>query len=524
MKGGRLLLVLFLALYLGVVVSSAWICDDAYITFRSIDNWLNGYGLRWNVAERVQSYTHPLWMLTVTGLYAATGEIYLSALALSVAASVGALALLGFGIARTPAMGLLAIGPLILSKAFVDYSTSGLENPLTHLLLVAFYWIFFTRREHDNGTFLLALGTALVGINRLDALLLVMPALAIHCARHHARAELRALALGLLPLAAWEIFSLVYYGFPLPNTAYAKLATGIPASLLATQGVHYLTDSLTRDPITLATLIVGLLTAGWQPDLRRSALGLGIVLYLVYIVCVGGDFMSGRLLSAPLLGSAILIARLPAVPVVATTLAWIAMLGVGLAGSASPLTSGPQYGVGIGEGDRPHGIADERAFYYPDTGLLRRWLGDAHVDNHPFARKGAAARRRASSGAAGQALGLYGFYAGPGVHVLDVVALGDPLLSRIDARPGGWRIGHFTRRIPDGYPETLREGDNRIQHPELAAYYDSIVLVTRAPLFSMRRWREILRLNLVLEDARLEAYEASVLEKSDAGDAPPQPD
>ena len=32
----------------------------------------------------------------------------------------------------------------------------------------------------------------------------------------------------MLPLLAWELFSLLFYGFPFPNTYYAKLNTGIP--------------------------------------------------------------------------------------------------------------------------------------------------------------------------------------------------------------------------------------------------------------------------------------------------------
>jgi hypothetical protein len=40
--------------------------DDAYITLRTVDNWVNGRGLVWNTAERVQTYTHPLWMLLLS--------------------------------------------------------------------------------------------------------------------------------------------------------------------------------------------------------------------------------------------------------------------------------------------------------------------------------------------------------------------------------------------------------------------------------------------------------------------------
>ena len=36
------------------VLVNAWVSEDAYITLRVIDNFFNGYGLRWNINERVQ--------------------------------------------------------------------------------------------------------------------------------------------------------------------------------------------------------------------------------------------------------------------------------------------------------------------------------------------------------------------------------------------------------------------------------------------------------------------------------------
>ncbi len=69
--------------YLFVIVKNAWIGDDAYITFRTVDNFVNGYGLTWNVAERVQSFTNPLWVLLVSAFYAVTGEAYYTSIFLS---------------------------------------------------------------------------------------------------------------------------------------------------------------------------------------------------------------------------------------------------------------------------------------------------------------------------------------------------------------------------------------------------------------------------------------------------------
>ena len=59
-----------------IVVKTAWVSDDAYITFRTIDNWIHGYGLTWNAYERVQVYTHPLWMLLISAFYSVTPVSY----------------------------------------------------------------------------------------------------------------------------------------------------------------------------------------------------------------------------------------------------------------------------------------------------------------------------------------------------------------------------------------------------------------------------------------------------------------
>ena len=67
------------------VVKDAWLSDDAFITLRTIDNLWHGYGLRWNPIERVQTYTHPLWMLLLAAAYGVTREPHLTTLAVSLA-------------------------------------------------------------------------------------------------------------------------------------------------------------------------------------------------------------------------------------------------------------------------------------------------------------------------------------------------------------------------------------------------------------------------------------------------------
>jgi arabinofuranosyltransferase len=58
LSGGVLILVFFVTL-----LRTAWISDDALITTRTVLNLLGGYGASFNIDERVQAYTHPLWFL-----------------------------------------------------------------------------------------------------------------------------------------------------------------------------------------------------------------------------------------------------------------------------------------------------------------------------------------------------------------------------------------------------------------------------------------------------------------------------
>src|SRR5262249_61692020 len=106
-----------------------------------------------------------------------------------------------------------------------------------------------------------------------------------------------SVVLGLTPVIAWEVFSFVYYGSFVPNTAYAKLSNGIALSALLHQGFVYLVDSASHDPLTLLTIGASLVMT-WRLGTRRDwALAAGAVLYLLYVIWVGGDFMSGRMLT-----------------------------------------------------------------------------------------------------------------------------------------------------------------------------------------------------------------------------------
>ncbi len=137
-----------LGAYAFAVYQAAWLCDDAYITFRVIDNLWHGYGLRWNVAERVQPYTHPLWLWVLALPLGITREFFLTPMffSMGVALAAALFALLRF--ARSLGGVILAGLLFVSSRAFVEYSTSGLENPLAYLLFALFCAVAL-RRENE---------------------------------------------------------------------------------------------------------------------------------------------------------------------------------------------------------------------------------------------------------------------------------------------------------------------------------------------------------------------------------------
>jgi len=484
---GQRLIILAASLFFAVVVlRTAWISDDAYITFRTIDNVLHGWGARWNVAERVQAYTHPLWMMLLTAVELITREPYFTALAISLALSVGTVWLLATRLAFSAWSAVLGVVLLTSSRAFVDFSTSGLENPLAHFLIVAF--IVSLTSPLGRRPMVLA---SLVMLCRQDLVCLVGPALLLHLAREKSSRSARSLLIGFSPLIAWEIWSLVYYGFPVPNTLFAKLSTSIPKPDLVVQGMHYLEESWLHDPLTLtvvgASVVVGFLRGGMP-----RALAIGQLAYLSYVVWIGGDFMSGRFVTAPFVVGVVQLAsaqfhiRVRHVAIVALMVA--VEMSMTRTGSMS---------TGLPEPYREfHGITNERAYYYPRTGLLRT--------TRPFRTPelvdaGLAAEMRAAGQtvATREMVGMFAYAAGPDLYVVDRFGLGDPLLARLPVT-GPWRIGHFPRELPDGYIQTLRSGTNQIADPGLREYYESLTRITRGPIWSAARWRSIAKMNLGL--------------------------
>ena len=497
-----------LGLYLFLAYRSAWLSDDALISLRTASNFLHGYGLRWNVDERVQSFTHPLWLFVLIAAHALTGEPFYSSLITSWLISGCAVALLLFACPGTTPSKLMGLAVLLVSQAFMDFSSSGLENPLTHVFIVLF--VAAWTRCTTGPTRLSALSAIVVcaALNRLDTVLLFVPASVLEVVRSRREHRLVRYLVAAAPLVGWEIFSVIYYGFPFPNTAYAKLAQAQVATPVL-DGLNYLYSSLQTDPITLCAIAGCIVFTLVRRDLDRACLVGGAALYLAYVVRIGGDFMNGRFLSAPLCMCIVCVATSDWVN---ARRGFVVAVGIVIAarlGHWSPLPAREDYiQKPIAHYINRFGIHDERRLFFAVDSLSNASKMNPMMRDHPWSSAGFelrdAARATENRVQLVEAIGHAGYFAGPEVHLIDHWALSDALIARLPAVHG--KYGHYPRVIPDGYIETLATHQDHLADRNLAEYYRKLSLVIRGPLWNLDRLKTIWQLNIGTYQPLLDRY------------------
>jgi arabinofuranosyltransferase len=509
-KSPRLFLSMVMLQLSSILIGNLWLSDDSFITMRVIDNFLHGYGLVWNVGERVQVFTHPLWLFVIIPFFRIFNDKFYALYVPSLLISLAAIYLFLSRFARTRraiALSGIALGG---SMAFIDFSSSGLENPLTHFLLVIFFIIFFQEDPSSiRKLFRLALLMSLGTLNRLDTFLFFLPALAYQFwqCRSQLRKAIGVTLAGFLPLILWEVCATFYYGFPFPNTYYAKAQTGLGVYYLLKQGTAYFANSLHWDTITLGAALLGILSVGIQRDAKRIAIAAGMICYACYVLWIGGDFMSGRFFSGIFLMGLVLLLTFDLKPTFGLVpqnyfyLSLILLFILGLTAEKPPLLmrnfqSGIQFDS--------YGITNEKYHYFGTIGWVNYYQYKFPFDT---AAQGNMARTAGNSPLEQNVIGLFGYYAGPNIYIIDYHALADPLRAHLPAIGPG-RVGHYERIMPTGYRETITNGfaKNEIVNPDLKLYYDKLMILIRGDLFAPGRLSEIIKFNLGQYDYLIQNY------------------
>ncbi|GJQ19804.1 MAG: hypothetical protein HBSIN02_01590 [Bacteroidia bacterium] len=204
------------------------VTDDAYISFRYAWNLAHGNGLVFNLGERVEGFSNPLWTLLLAALHAATAVGIPDLARVCGILSTVALLFFAFRFVRR-AGGLLAANLclllIILNPGFHVYASAGLEGPLLSLLLMA--GLILSQASSPRSRLTAACLMGLAGITRPEGpayaglwFLATMQPGPLHDLLKRERIRLVVL---LLPMLAWQVVRLSYFGAWLPNTAIAKV-------------------------------------------------------------------------------------------------------------------------------------------------------------------------------------------------------------------------------------------------------------------------------------------------------------
>jgi arabinofuranosyltransferase len=251
--------------------------------------------------------------------------------------------------------------------------------------------------------------------------------------------------------------------------------------------VTYLINGMAWDPPALIVTALGVSVAFMQRRRREVLLAVGVVLYLLYIIYIGGDFMLGRFLTLPFFLAVCMVAISP-LPLEEPMRAAVVVLPFFILYWHHNAVE--RYAAG----DMGYsGIADERS-YYRDTSGLMMFSRTRNLPSHAWVALGREAKARNEQSRVFDNVGFFGYYAGPTIHIIDQLALTEPLLARLPATfSASWRVGHYSRTLPAGFVETTKSttGECLMEDKNLCAYYGKLRLVIAGPLWSWQRFKTI---------------------------------
>jgi arabinofuranosyltransferase len=313
-------------LFLGVIVvffiwsltQVAHVQDDAFITFRYVKNFVAGNGLVFNIGERVEGYTNFLWaiLLSIPALL----QVDLVVIAPLLSSLFGILTLFAtYGIASRliESQGetdkeffnnMLILFPILLlasTGAYAYWTVSGMETTFFIFLVMCALYFYFRNNNSGEVNYYTPASLALAALTRPEGMYF-FGVIYLHKLFHELKNEKQSatrvgiiglltrdngieLSIFLVPVLLHLIFRLFYYGYPFPNTFYAKSNTTLAGfSTGVTYAVSFLKSYLLYGAVILVPLIV---LRRWLLSFEGSLLCVLIAFHSCYVVIIGGDVL-----------------------------------------------------------------------------------------------------------------------------------------------------------------------------------------------------------------------------------------
>ncbi len=262
-----------------------WVDEDAFINFRVVHNLLAGHGPVFNVGERVEVDSDPLWLFTLAAVHEVTpgASLEWTSVLLGLVCTAGGFVTGGLAAVRLGRRHhegtVLPLGLLMVSvvAGVWEFATSGLEMSMVFLWLGLSFWLLTRvadrRRRATPVAVVAGLGTLIRPELALGSVLLVVVlALLVGSPTWPSGHGRAARCVGVVAAAAavplgYELFRMAYYALLVPSTALAKAA----ASSWWSQGGTYLWNFVAPYTLWLPLLLAVPLVAStvrrwWQGE------------------------------------------------------------------------------------------------------------------------------------------------------------------------------------------------------------------------------------------------------------------
>jgi hypothetical protein len=319
----------------GILAVLEFIKDDAYISFRYAHNLVTGHGLVFNHGERVEGFTNFLWVFVVAPFEALGWDLFQVCEVLGTLLGIACLVYAGLLTAwihgeRKALSHLWGAFWLATSSSFVLWAQAGLEQPLACLLPLAGAYLLWTARDghvtaDPSGRaagreirprrFLVAglvLGAACMTRPELHllAVLVGLPLVVDAVRGRRIRREHWLYVAGILAVTVpCHAFRYWYFGSLVPNTFYAKTATG---SAVWRAGLGTLREMFAFNDMGLLVVAAPLAFADRKRMVEKATMGLIAIAFMAYYVSVGVDEMQWHRLYLPALPFLCVLAALGA--------------------------------------------------------------------------------------------------------------------------------------------------------------------------------------------------------------------
>lgn len=316
---------LLCVIFIYLCFNTRFVQDDAFITFRYVENFVSGHGLVFNEGERVEGYTNFLWLLLLSIFSFLKLNIINTAQYLSVLFGVVILIITYLISSLIPVesaekskrlnskinerdklvLNLLPVLFLTFLGAFNYWAVSGMESTMFTALFLATVYYYFKTAKSGKLDIKISIFLLLASLTRPEGLylfgLILMHFIGYNyityksegtkavVSKIFSKENILMFGIFVVPLALYFLFRISYYGYPFPNTYYAK--TGFSMVYFQT-GIEYVWNFF-KSYLLFGVIFVlpFFLMKIKYYRFHISLLLLVYTMFTIYIVYIGGDVL-----------------------------------------------------------------------------------------------------------------------------------------------------------------------------------------------------------------------------------------